>query len=75
MRSGELGPSTGSFATGAVVGWAGEASMPTLDFGVQQTQVSVRVKVRGPGGETTTHEVPSGPFETAEPRPPPSPRS
>jgi alkylated DNA nucleotide flippase Atl1 len=40
--------------------------MPTLDFGVQQTHVNVRVQIRGPGGETVTHEVPSGEFEAAE---------
>jgi uncharacterized protein (UPF0248 family) len=40
--------------------------MPTLDFGVQQTHVNVQVQIRGPGGETVTHEVPSGDFEAAE---------
>jgi hypothetical protein len=40
--------------------------MPTLDFGVQETQVRVRVQIRGPGGEVVTHEVPSGEFEAAE---------
>jgi hypothetical protein len=40
--------------------------MPMLEFGVQQTQVTVRVDTQGPGGETVSREVPSGQFEAAD---------
>jgi len=40
--------------------------MPTLDFGVQQTQVMVRVRIRGVGDEIRAREVPSGRFEASD---------